>query len=148
MQFWQSPDICRLSSSGKLIALYLLTCPHSNILGCFYLPMAYASADIGVSSDDILTGLHECCGIGFCVYDEARHIVWLPKFLDWNPLENPNQWIAARKVAISLPPFAQSIDLIDDFNERLIVSEPKVKEKPIEPIPKPSVTVPKGFRKG
>ena len=45
--FWTSADTCKLSDDGKLLSLYLLTGPHSNILGCFRLPIGYVSDDLG-----------------------------------------------------------------------------------------------------
>ena len=36
--FWQSIDVQSWSDEGKLLALYLLTGPHANGIGCFRLP--------------------------------------------------------------------------------------------------------------
>ena len=33
--FWTSEDVRRLSEDGRTLALYLLTGPHSNMIGCF-----------------------------------------------------------------------------------------------------------------
>ena len=36
-----------LSNEAKLLALYLLTGPHTNMLGCFRLPASYVAEDLG-----------------------------------------------------------------------------------------------------
>ena len=44
--FWSSKATQELSDQAKLLAIYLLACPHSNMLGAFRLPDAYISEDL------------------------------------------------------------------------------------------------------
>ena len=45
--FWTHPKIRSVGPDAKLIAAYLLTSPHTNGLGCFYLPLGYVATDLG-----------------------------------------------------------------------------------------------------
>ena len=46
--FWTSDSTRGMSDDAKVLALYLLTGPHSNIIGCFRLPDGYVSEDEGI----------------------------------------------------------------------------------------------------
>ena len=39
--FWQNEKVQRLSDGGRMLYLYLLTCPHGNSVGCFVLHDGY-----------------------------------------------------------------------------------------------------------
>jgi hypothetical protein len=45
-KFWINSDVQLLSPNAKLLALYLLTSPHTNMLGCFRLPIGYVVEDL------------------------------------------------------------------------------------------------------
>lgn len=101
--FWTSADIQALSDDGRMLALYLLTSPHSTIAGVFRLPDAYVSDDLGWAFERVSNGLQELTGRGFVTLCRASKWVFLRKFLVWNPPEGPNQWKAVRKIAESIP---------------------------------------------
>src|SRR6185437_7416304 len=44
--FWHSKKIRRLSQNATFLMLYLLSCPHSNAVGCFVLLDGYVAADV------------------------------------------------------------------------------------------------------
>lgn len=45
-RFWLKQNVLSWSDSAKLLGLYLLTCPHCNLLGCFRLPIGYVASDL------------------------------------------------------------------------------------------------------
>jgi hypothetical protein len=47
VRFWEWAKSRQLSAEERELALYLLTSPHGNALGCFRLPIAYLCDDIG-----------------------------------------------------------------------------------------------------
>lgn len=101
--FWNSQDIRPLSDRGKLLANYLITGPHSNMLGAYLLPDAYISDDLGWSVETVRKTLDELSRNGFATrFEDGRHIV-VCKFLSWNPIENPNVGKAALKQLEQLP---------------------------------------------
>jgi hypothetical protein len=89
--FWIHPEIQKLNDSAKLLAVYLLTGPHTNMLGCFRLPLGYIGEDLDWESEIIASSLESLLGIHFATYDYHCHWIFLQQFLIWNPIENPNQ---------------------------------------------------------
>ena len=101
--FWTSEDVRSLTDDGRLLALYLLTSPHSTIAGVFRLPNGYASDDLQWGTERVADGFSELIAKGFADRCETTKWVWIRRFLDWNAPEGPNQWKAARKVAALVP---------------------------------------------
>lgn len=101
--FWTDGKVRSLSDAGKALGLYLLTCPHSNMLGAYLLPDAYAADDLGWSSERVSKGFEELFAIGFAQrFKDGRHI-FICNFLKWNGIENPNVATGAYRAAMSLP---------------------------------------------
>lgn len=86
--FWQSPDAQAWSDTGKLLALYLLTGPHANGLGCYRLPDGYVMADLGWDAERVSKGFEELFQNGFAKRIDG--VVLLPNFLRWNRIANGN----------------------------------------------------------
>lgn len=101
--YWTSADIVDLPSDTKLLGAYLLTSPHANMIGCFRLPNAYVVDDLRMGSETVSKGFRNLCGNGFITHDSALSWVLINKFLKWNPIENPNQGIAASKLVAEVP---------------------------------------------
>lgn len=101
--FWTNPDIQGLSSEEKLLAVYLLTGPHSNGLGCYRLPDGYVQADFGWSLETVSKGFAELFRIGFSERCETTFFVVIPKFLKWNPITNQNVASARMKEFETIP---------------------------------------------
>ena len=88
--FWRHPKIVLLSTDARLLALYLVTGPHSNAVGAYFLPDAYIADDFGWPSETVAETLSEVFQIGFAKrFGDGRHIA-ICDFLDWNKPENPN----------------------------------------------------------
>lgn len=101
--FWVSPVIRGLNDRGKLLANYLLSGPHSNSIGAYLLPDAYIADDLGWGPAAVRDTLAELQAAGFCErFKDGRHIV-ICKFLEWNPIENPNVGKAALRQLDHLP---------------------------------------------
>lgn len=86
--FWQSPDAQSWSDTGKLLALYLLTGPHANGVGCYRLPDGYVMADLGWSQERVSKGFDELSAKGFA--NRFDGVVFIPNFLRWNRIANGN----------------------------------------------------------
>lgn len=86
-----------------MLALYLMTAPHSTIAGVFRLPDGYICEDLGWTSGRVTKGLSELFAKGFANRCETSKWVWIRKHLAWNPPENPNQRKAAKKLALQIP---------------------------------------------
>src|SRR5690242_1093322 len=76
--FWIGETGKQLRGAGcdaQLVALYLLTCPSSNMLGLYYLPMPTLCHEIGSPSK----ALRRVCETGFAFYDDLSEHVWIPE---------------------------------------------------------------------
>lgn len=113
--FWKSADIRGLSTAGKLLANYLITSPHSNMIGAYLLPDAYIADDLDWTVEMARESIHELEEIEFCQrFADGRHIV-ICKFLSWNPIENPNVAKAAGRLFEQLPPDVAMSHVLDGF---------------------------------
>jgi uncharacterized phage protein (TIGR02220 family) len=88
--FWTSTDTQGLSDQGKVLAIYLLTGPHSNGLGCYRLPDGYIQADLGWSPQTVSKGFSELFAKGFILRCEVTQFVLIPSYLKFNPIANGN----------------------------------------------------------
>ena len=126
---WKHPDFKMLSDDGKLLFLYLKTCDHQNMIGCFHLPVLYIQADLKWSEKRVKQTLSELFAKGFARVDFACEIVLLPKHLIKHPLQNEKQGIGAVKLFDEIP---KQFEFIQEIAESILSTE----------------RVPKGLAKG
>ena len=117
-RFWKDEKMRAVSHDARHLMLYLLTSPHRNILGFYFLPSPYACFDLGWDEKRFRKGLQELLQTGLIAYDFDAHIVLLKNYLKHNPLENPNQVKSALEKADELPetPLMQDfLDLVERY---------------------------------
>lgn len=135
--FWSSGTTSSLSTDGKLMALYLMTCSHSTIAGVFRLPDGYIAEDLGWDSGRVAEGFAELFDKGFAKRCGTTKWVWICKHLEWNKPENPNQRKSAAKIALSVPDeCAWKQDFMRDSAEVLAIEPPK-SDNPSETVGEP-----------
>lgn len=110
---WTDSKYKKLSDDGKFLFIYVLTCPHRNILGFYFLPIPYGSFDLGWVSERFTKGLDELFEKGFVNYNYKTSMIFIKNFLKYNPLENPNQVKGAIKVLDSLPSGSVNVEFIE-----------------------------------
>ena len=79
-KFWIGATGKRLRTAGmeaQVVAMYLLTSPHANMLGLYYLPTMFIAHETGLGFEGALRGLGSCIEAGFCHYDEISEVVWV-----------------------------------------------------------------------
>ncbi len=103
VSFWENNDIQNLSDRSKLLALYLLTAPHSNMLGCFRLPDGYIVEDLKWDSQSTQEAFSELSKIDFLTRDQISSWVVIHHFLKWNPIQNPRQGVGIEKIFEFVP---------------------------------------------
>lgn len=101
--YWTSETTRDLSDQGRLLALYLLSGPHANMIGCYRLPDGYVMEDMRWDARTVSKGFGELFRKGFATPHEATKWVFIHNFLKWNPLENPNQGKAAVRLFQQVP---------------------------------------------
>ena len=103
IRFWEWAKRQQLSAEERELALYLLTSPHGNSLGCFRLPMAYLCDDLGKDAAVVAAALSRLAAIGFLQRDEASGWTWIVGFLEHNPIPNRNVGKAVEKQIDAVP---------------------------------------------
>jgi uncharacterized phage protein (TIGR02220 family) len=100
---WGNPKFKALSDDAKMLFVYILTCKHGNMLGCFELPIEYAASDMKWGLERVSKGYRELFRNGFITVCEGYSIVLINNFLKHNQLENPNTVKAALKLFNQIP---------------------------------------------
>lgn len=79
-QFWIGKTGKALRKHGfeaQMVGLYLLTSPHANMLGLYYVPHTFIAHETGLGMEGAMKGLQGCMDAGFCHYDEDSEVVWV-----------------------------------------------------------------------
>lgn len=79
-KFWIGATGKKLRAAGhqaQLVGLYLMTGPHANMLGLYYLPKAFIAHETGLGFEGACKGLEGCIEAGFCQYDDDTEMVWV-----------------------------------------------------------------------
>lgn len=103
VRFWEWAKRKGLNAEERELALYLLTSPHGNSLGCFRLPMAYLCDDLGRDIETVSQTVSRLSEIGFLERDETTGWTWIVGFLEHNPIPNRNVGKAVEKQIDAIP---------------------------------------------
>lgn len=64
---------------AQVVAAYLVSNPHANMIGLYYLPKMFICHETGLPIEGASKGLARCIEAGFCGYDEDAEVVWVPE---------------------------------------------------------------------
>lgn len=101
--FWAETNTQRLSDQSKVLITYLLTGPHTNMLGCFRLPLGYIESDLQWEKQKVRDALVELGHASFITYDESSHWLLIHDFLKSNIICNPRQAGCIQKLFDAVP---------------------------------------------
>lgn len=79
--FWTrgSGRALRGDHKAQLIAIYLMTCQASNMIGLYFIPIPTICHDVGgVTHDEALAALAKIADAGIAHYDPETDLVWIP----------------------------------------------------------------------
>lgn len=79
-RFWIGDTGQKLRQAGPntiLVALYLLSNPHANMLGLYYLPKLYIAHETALGLEGASEGLRRSIEAGFCGYDDPSEMVFV-----------------------------------------------------------------------
>jgi hypothetical protein len=78
-QFWigNTGKKLRGDPEAQVLAFYLISSPHANMLGLYYLPMAYLCHETGLTQEGACKALLRVRELGFCEYDEENEMIWV-----------------------------------------------------------------------
>lgn len=101
--FWETPEIRQLSDQAKLMAIYLMTGPHSNMLGCFRLPDVYVTEDLQWDMPTVKKSFDELINIKFINRDGLLYWLVVNDYLKSNKIQNSKQGICIQKLFSAVP---------------------------------------------
>lgn len=110
---WQDDKFRVLSDEAKILYLYVLTSPHSNMIGYYRLPKPYAAYDLQWLPERLNQRFAELLEVGLVKYCDKSDVVLIPNFLKYNTIQNPNQ---AKKAVSKLREIPANV-LVDEFFE-------------------------------
>lgn len=85
VKFWarkSTKEIRNTDPNMLLVAMYLLTNMHSNMIGLYHLPLPYIVHDTGLDELAVIEIMHKLRQIDFCDYDEHHEYVWIKEFAE------------------------------------------------------------------
>ncbi len=115
--FWANAAIKPLSDQAKLLATYILSSSHTNMLGCFRIPIGYIAEDLNWCNETVLKVLAELIKVNFILRDQANDWIMITDFFKNQPIDNPNQAKGVEKIFYLIP---ENIKFIDKLAESLL----------------------------
>jgi hypothetical protein len=109
--FWTGETGKRIREAGRdaqILAIYLVTCPSSNMIGLYYLPLPTLMHEVGIDQKGALKGLASLSEALFAHYDADSEHVFVPEMAAHQigePLSSSDnrvkgvvrEWISMRK---------------------------------------------------
>lgn len=146
VKIWHSKDFRTLSGEAKMLFVYLLTSPHRNMGGLYYLPFPYLCFDVGLDEERITKALQELADRDMALYDFDAQVVLIKKWFCYNPIENENQAKGLNKQLAEIPKSKLFESFVNCVKEHCKYTETILKGFDI-PFSNPSETLPKPYAK-
>lgn len=127
-KFWSTAERRGWDDDTRLLALYLLTCPHRTTEGIFRLPRKYVQADLEWSPQRFDERLRQLIDDGFCKYDADAQVVLVTGAMKYQACANPNMAAGVVKRLAELPETPLTCDfkrLAERFDEQLTKALPE-----------------------
>ena len=112
-RIWHDEKIRTLPEDARSLFMYLLTSPHSNMCGIYFLPALYACHDLQWDEPRYRAALAELGSR--CVIKYDGDIIFIKNFVRYNPIKGPKQAVGAAKRLKEVP----ETKLIHDFVKAL-----------------------------
>ena len=129
-QFWIGETgkvINQLGCETQLVALYLMTNSHANLLGMYYLPQIFIAHETGIPFTEVTKALQNLFKIKFCSYDSKLEYVWVHEMALYQVDGlNHNQVREINKSYHLLPNLSFLKDFYAKYKDRLLLE--KVRE--------------------
>ena len=81
--FWTDPKIKNLAPECKLLMLYLITCPHTNVGGIYYVPDIVVLHETGLKKTTLDTLWDTLSRLGVVLRDRKSEVVWVVNMLKY-----------------------------------------------------------------
>ena len=82
-QFWigRTGKALRGNAEAQVLALYLVTSPHANMIGLYHCPIAYMAHETGLTIEGASKALRCLIEADFCTYDDEDEYVFVHQFV-------------------------------------------------------------------
>ena len=107
-------DLRKAGRDALLMGAYLVTCPNSNPLGLYYLPLPTVCHETGLSLEEATTALEQIRQSTFAYFDPELEVVWVPEMAGYQlghslkASDNRIRWIVRMLKDYAGSPFAQA----------------------------------------
>ena len=137
---WHDEKFRALPEDARTVFLYLLTCPHGNMCGIFYLPDLYAASDLQWDVERYRKAIDTLCDTLLIAKD--RDIIWIKNYLKHNPIKGPKQITGAVNRLMTLPDTKLIGPFMKNLEKHLLEDDVKLfKELYTKPYEYPSDTL-------
>ena len=142
--FWTGETGRRLrgDSEAQLIALYLVTCPHANMIGIFYMPLPLLCHETGSPLEGASKALRRLSEAGFAYYDETTEHVWIPEMATYQVGETVKPGDNRRAAVQKMVKGCKSL-FVNDFIEKYGEVYGLERQAPSKPLGSPLEAPPK-----
>lgn len=144
-RFWNGETGKKIRLMGpeiQVLAFYLMSSPHANMSGVYYIPTCTIAHETGLTLEGASKGLQRLFDVGFCVYDEASEHVWVYEMASYQIEKklkhDDNRVIAINKIYRNLPKLPFLKDFFEKYKECFHLKNKEENEAPLKPLQSPS----------
>ena len=101
-RIWNDAKFSRLSNDAKLLFIYLLTSPQTQMIGAVPMRAESVAAELGFDMERYAIRYQELYDMGIAEYDD-RGLYWVKNYLKYNSPDNPKVVISWRECLDFLP---------------------------------------------
>ncbi len=131
--FWTGKTGKALKARGSeavIVAMYLMSSPHSNMLGLYYQPVLYMAHETGLGIEGASKGLQGAIEAGFCDFDEESEMVWVFEMagyqIDSELMPKDKRCIGIQKEFEALPDNPFSGDFYEKYKAAFHLTEARI----------------------
>jgi hypothetical protein len=141
--FWtgKTGKALRKEPEALIAALYLMTSPHSNMIGIYTLPILYMAHETGMTIKGASEALRRLAELDFCTYDHDAEIVFVHEMAKYQIAEQlspaDKQVIGVRNELAKVSVHSMATAFFDRYKEAFHLTETKGDARPSKPPTKP-----------
>lgn len=142
-RFWigETGKQLRGDAESQVLALYLMTCPHSTMTGVFHCPVLYMAHETGLGMEGATKALARLSEVGFCEYEEASETVFVVRMAAYQIGESlkpgDKRILGLHREVERMPETRMKTRFLEVYGVPFRLIEQEKKESPIEAPSKP-----------
>ena len=114
---WHDDKFQRLTDDARMLFLYLLTSPHGNMCGMFYLPELYAASDLQWAPERYRRGIEALLKASRIAVD--GNVIWLKNHVKHNTPRGKNQIVGFVNALEKVPSNSLIKEYVEDLGKHL-----------------------------